>query len=300
MPESPDTRRCTLCGHPLHGGGCDACGGGLVDPISHEPIQPRRGLFLFDLLHGFWLFWRGALLLFHRPEYAGTLKGPVIANLLVAAALLGLEYWLLVPLAQVLAGEHGWLGFLRPLVGWDDAAWTTVLATQMGLWLAPVGIVALSAPLTEPLVAAIERSAASGDMAPVPLNHARRMSLGVRAAARLGAIQLLLLPAVVLLASFRVGFLLVVIATALFTALAWLELPLVRRGRGLVARQRLLRTNWARAVGFGLAAQLGLLLPVFDLLLFVPSAAAGITLLHLHAAKGTAPATNVEPVMATR
>jgi CysZ protein len=259
----------------------------LFDPITRDPIRPSRRFALVEFAQGFWLFWRGALLLFHRPEYAGRLQAPVAGNLVAAAAIALLEWWLFLPLARTLAGSDGWLGFLAPLVPWDDGTWTILLAALLPMWLAPVWLVAFSGPLVEPLADAVERSAASGPMRPVPLNGARRLALGVGAAARLGTAQVIALPLILLLASFRLGLLAVLLATAAVTTLAWLELPLVRRGRGLGARRRLLRANLARALGFGIAAEIGLLLPCLNLLLYLPSAAAGITLLHLHLDKQT-------------
>ena len=76
---------------------------------------------------------------------------------------------------------------------------------------------------------------------------------------------------------------------AAFAATVWFEIPFARRGYGLRHRLRVLRRNWARALGFGFAFQVGMCVPVFNFTLLGPAAAVGVTMLYFHFEKDPGP-----------
>jgi uncharacterized protein involved in cysteine biosynthesis len=91
--------------------------------------------------------------------------------------------------------------------------------------------------------------------------------------ARAFAGQLLLLPAAWLLALVPgAGIPLVLLLAGAGAAVVFFEAPAARRGLDLRQRLGVLRANWARALGFGMALCLLALVPLFDLLLLAPAA----------------------------
>ena len=84
-----------------------------------------------------------------------------------------------------------------------------------------------------------------------------------------------------------VGALLSLVVAAMLNAIVWFDIPLARRGYGLRARLRVLRRNWAAALGFGLAFQLALPLLPFSLLLLTPAATVAVSSLYFRFEKGS-------------
>jgi uncharacterized protein involved in cysteine biosynthesis len=86
-----------------------------------------------------------------------------------------------------------------------------------------------------------------------------------------------------------IGVVLGALIGALFAGLVWLGIPAMRRGLGFDQRVALLRRNWARVVGFGLAFEAGMFVPLFNLFLLTPTAAVAISILYFHLDKRASP-----------
>ncbi len=70
---------------------------------------------------------------------------------------------------------------------------------------------------------------------------------------------------------------------AWLTALAWLDYPLARRGKTFVEKRQWVRRNIGPSIAFGIAVLLTYLIPVYNLFLAAPAAAAGATAMYLKA-----------------
>ena len=93
-------------------------------------------------------------------------------------------------------------------------------------------------------------------------------------------LQLLLWIPMLLISLTGIGTVIALLVAAWLNALIWFEIPGTRRGYKMRTRSRLLRRNMARALGFGCAFQIGLLIPVFNFLLLTPAAAVGASNLY--------------------
>jgi uncharacterized protein involved in cysteine biosynthesis len=67
---------------------------------------------------------------------------------------------------------------------------------------------------------------------------------------------------------------------AYLNALVWFDIPVSRRGLGMAYRRKIIKKNWARALGFGLGFQLGLFVPFFNLLFLTPATAVAVSELY--------------------
>lgn len=240
---------------------------------------PQRRFFAADLARGFLGFFRGVVMLFNRPEFAGWLKGPVIANLLVASALAVGLFFAFQGLFSSLTGRSD-------LLGWFSSTLSLLLTlVSLGIVLPPILELVLG-PFLEPLVDITEKAMGGRGMQPVQTHLWTNIKASAHAAAELfmiaGGAWLATL-VLSLLGLVPLGFLL----AAAIQALTWFELPLYRRGFGLRARLHFLRHNWAVGLGFGLGAQVGMAIPLFNVLLFSPAAAVGATMLFLRMDKRT-------------
>ena len=275
---------CPYCGHAKPAGACPFCGDRVAAEPGGRAIRPGPGFFLFDLAHGFVTFFAGGLMLFNRPEFAGKLKLPVLVNalvLLVLGATLGLGFYHLFEAA--LAASWGWLDFLRTPLGWIAPVFVLAL-TLMCMWfLTPVLIEAVTGPFLEPLADTVEKMLAGPGMVPVHMHLWRNIYASVRSSAQILLLQVaILVPCLLLSFLVGIGVVIGVLAAAFLNAVIWFEIPAFRRGQGLRQRVALLRRNWARALGFGLAYQVGSLVPLFNVLLLAPAAAVSASVLYFH------------------
>lgn len=278
--ERPPQAPCPACGYALAADPCGQCGGCITPPEGHGRVDQRRRFAAFELAHGFVGFWRGALILF-RPEFAGCLRTPILVNLL--AFLLcgaGLFFAFLNLFGWAAEGDWGWLEWLK---AGGAAAAAFLLTVLTMLLVAPTLIEALVAPFLDPLAEAAERQMCGPGFRPLGISPWRSAWLGMKASAQTIALSLaVLIPTWLIAVLVPGGFFVAALLSAGLTAVVWFELPFARRGWGLRHRLLVLRRNWARALGFGLAFQLGMTVPVFNILLLTPAAAMGATLLYFH------------------
>lgn len=270
---------CRYCGYPLPAAPCSKCGETLLHAPGGTPMKapPRRRFFVIDLVRGFFGFFEGMVLLFNRPEFIGKLKLPVAANLVAVTATAVLLWLAFRALFANIAGEGD-------LFGWFTGILAPLLALVSTYFLLPPIVELVLSPFLEPLVDVVEDSMGGPDMQPVQRHLWTNVKESTHAAAQLLMLALgvwLLTLALAMVGLVLVGFLL----AAWVNALTWFELPAYRRGYGLAERWRLLRHNWALATGFGLAFQVGALIPLFNVFLLAPSAAVGAAVLYLRMEK---------------
>jgi uncharacterized protein involved in cysteine biosynthesis len=245
-------------------------------------VNPGRGFFLVDLFHGFFAVFQAGLHLFNRPEFFGKLKLPVVANLITFLILFAATWYGLSALFDwLLEAEWGFLDFLRGVVQTVAPLVLTLVALFL---LAPAIIEAVTGPFLDGLADATEKLMAGEAIRAVDLGAWRNLLLGLRSTAQILVIQIgILLPCLFLsLALPAIGFFIVYGIAAALTALIWFEIPFLRRGQGLRQRVQVLRCNWARALGFGMAFQLGMLVPFFNMFLLTPAATVAASMLYFH------------------
>ncbi len=136
-------------------------------------------------------------------------------------------------------------------------------------------------PFLDPLAAATERAWLGNESKALDAGIWSGLVYSVRIAAQILLIQIALVIPLFLLSLTGIGAVLAAFIAAWLNALVWLDIPCSRRGYDLRQRSALMKRNWARAVGFGLAFQLGLFVPVFNILLLTPAAAVAISALYL-------------------
>lgn len=284
-----EVTRCTACGYPHDAGGCARCGGAVHDPSDgrRRPIGPSGPV--RDLLDGFLSLFRGALALLHDRIYVGKLALPIAANvvamLIVAAGL----FWGFLELFDWLLGiDETRQDGVWSVIGWGAGVLSLVLAV-VTLWLvAPVLMETVTEPFLDPIAAATETAWAGRPVAAIDSGLWRSTLAGLRGSARLLLIQLALLVPLLLLSLTGIGALVALVVCGWLNALVWFGIPCSRRGYSLRDRRLLLRRNWARALGFGIAFQLALFVPVFNLLLLMPAAAVATSVLYLRFDKAVA------------
>lgn len=285
---------CAICGYLSAVAPCPLCGGRLpCDPDGTRAV-PRRGAAPLDVLAGFLAFYRAALHLLTRKEYFGQLALPVAANLVASALVLLLAVQGLHAAAERLAAESwGALEFLRETSAWRGATLARVLTIVATMFVAPMLLHTITFPFLDRLADTTEKM-----LAGPALRRSERSrwysALNMRASAQVGALQLLALVPCGLLALTRPGLVLAVLVAAALAALLWFEVPFARRGYGLAERWALMRRNWARALGFGLAFELGVFIPFLDFLLLAPAAAVAVSTIYFSFEK-VVPASIVRP-----
>ncbi|MEZ5966012.1 MAG: EI24 domain-containing protein [Planctomycetota bacterium] len=267
--------RCPWCGYERGADTCAKCGDGILDTPGGTPLStpPRRGFFVFDLVRGFFGFFAGASMLFNRPEFAGKLKLPVIANLLVVTSVgVGLWFAFSALFAQVGGGGD--------LFGWFRGILAALLTLVSVYFLLPPLTELVIGPFLEPLVDTVDQSMGGPGMRPADRLVWTSVKDGTQS-----AVELLMIAGGGWLASLAlalVGLLpLTFVVSAAVSALVWFELPTHRRGYRLRQRVALLRRNWAVGLGFGLAFQVGALIPFFNVFLLTPTAAVAAAALYL-------------------
>lgn len=234
---------------------------------------PRRGFFVLDLWRGFRGFFEGVTVLFNRPEFAGKLKLPVAVNLLVVTATAVALWFAFKALFAAIVGEGD-------LLGWFTGILAPLLALVSTYFLLPPLVELVLSPFLEPLVDVVDQGMGGKDMQPVQRHLWTNVKDSTHAAA-----QLVIIAGCAWLASLALSLIglvpLAFIVAAFVNALTWFELPAYRRGYGLRQRVALLRANWAMAIGFGLAFQVGALIPLFNIFLLTPTAAVAAAMLFL-------------------
>ena len=270
---------CRCCGYTLEGSACRRCGGRVLNFEGTATIAPGPGFFAKDLAHGFLAFFAGSLALINRKEFVGKLGLPVFVNLLVLVVVFVGFFWGLWELFEGLVGASswGWADFLRDWISWILPVLSLVLACVSLLLLAPVIIETVTGPFLEPLAEVVEKIHGGPEMEAPQRNFWQAMFWGVKSSAQILVMQLLVLIPCLILSLFGIGALLAILISAWFNALVWFEMPFARRGYGLRHRRTVLKRNWARALGFGLAFQTGLFIPIFNFILLTPAAAVAAT-----------------------
>lgn len=271
---------CAWCGHPLAQPPCPRCGGKLLVAPGAERMQqaPRRGFFVLDLVRGFFGVFEGLAILFNRPEFAGKLRGPVIANLFATLTLGTILFIGFRAMFAPVEAEGDLLGYFA------NSLALLLTFISLCLFLPPL-LELITGPFLDELVDVVEKSMGGPRLTPVR----RHLWANVRDSSRATAHLLLLAGGVwigtLVLSIVAIGIPLGILAAAFLNALTWFELPFYRRGYSLRDRLRTLRHNWALATGFGLGVQVGMLIPVFNVLLLAPAAAVGASVLYLRMAK---------------
>lgn len=281
MAHDPPVRpRCPACGYPLAIAPCPRCTGQIVAYGSGLPIRPGRRALVIELLEGFLALPRAVGRLFFDRAFIGKLKLPVVIGaivfLLVFASLFVGGYFL----ADHLLGLHGAWAFVAGAGAFLVALFVTWL-------LAPVLGELVASPFFDDLAETTERMHTRRPMPAVELGFVAAVRTGARNAAKLLLIQIGLLLPLLLLALTGVGAAIAAIISAWACALAWFDIPCARRGYSFHERLVLLWHNRMRAIGFGLAFQLGVLLPVVNLVLLLPAAAVAVSHLYFRCEKGS-------------
>jgi uncharacterized protein involved in cysteine biosynthesis len=281
MPTTPLAPPCPACGYPFAEPACTRCHGRVVDPNTAEPVRAARGFFLFDIAHGFGALIRGSLLIFLAPPFHGRLSLAVLINVVVVVAVaLGFFFGIHAAFAELVEMDWGFLSFLRTPIDFAKPVLAFVLAL-LTLWLlAPTVIVLVTSPFLDGIADITEKLSGGDDMTRLPTPISREIFDSVSTATQILALQIALWVPVLLLSFCGIGAWIAFVVSAGFAGLAWLEIPCVRRHESMRRRIQLAKRNWAKLLGFGIAVQIGMLVPLYNLLLLTPSAAAGAVLLY--------------------
>ncbi len=283
MPAPTDLRPCPHCGYFQVSAPCPSCGDEVLDAPLGQRIRPGRRFWLAELVEAFVVFYRAGIHLLTRPEYFGRLGVPVAANL-VAVAVLGLLAFYPIHGAMTWVISQHWslVDALPWRVGWDDASAAIILTIVVILFVGPVVIQTVTIPFLDPLADAVEKMLGGPAMRSVDSSTWGNLMTNVRASAQVLAMQLVLVVPCLLLSFCQLGVLVAAAMAAFLNALLWFEIPFERRGYTLDQRIRVIRHNWARALGFGIAFQLGMFIPFFNVFLLAPTAAVAVTMTYFH------------------
>ncbi|MCA8943675.1 MAG: EI24 domain-containing protein [Planctomycetes bacterium] len=281
MSEHPT---CRACGYPLeaHEHSCGRCGGSLVG-LDGSPMRVGRGIAPVEFVRGFVSLFAACLTLFTRPEYAGKLKVPFLVNFVVLAIVFfGLFLGCQELISWSFDGDWGWFDWARPSPdSWFAGGLAMLLAAIVMFFLTPVLIETVMGPFLDPLAQATERIHGGNGMRPVDPGFWANAWTGLRGSAQILVVQILVLPLALVLSLTGIGAALAFILAALLNAIVWFEIPESRRGFGLTHRLQVVRRNWPAALGFGMAFQLGLLIPLFNFLILTPATAVAVSTLYL-------------------
>lgn len=278
---------CPVCGYPLvpfdpesgAAAHCDHCDGEARALDGGTPAKRGPGFLLADVADGFLSLFRGAGQLFAHREYHGKLALAMAANfVLVVIFFLGLVW-----------GFHSLIDWIDWSWAWEWVHSTALflawpLAVIAAWFLAPAVINAGMSVFLDPIAQVTERLLAGEKMKPVEIGIVRGAAAGIHAALRVLVLQIVILVPVLLLSLIPVvGWFFVaagILVSAYLNSIVWFEVPVIRRGYGWRYRRQVVARNRARAVGFGLAFHLGLLIPFFNILLIGPAAAVATSALY--------------------
>jgi len=274
---------CPHCGYFQPKDACGLCRGRVLEQPLGEPIKPGRRFAPRDIAHGFALFFATAMRLLTQPQYFGKLAVPVFANLAAIAVVVAIAWFGVYP-AAIWLTEQPW-ATLEPLLGFatyepDSLAMVLTLVTLV--MLAPALIQTLTLPFLDALSDSVEQTLAGPELAAFGRSVWGDVVVNVRASAQVLAMQLVVLVPCLLLSFCHLGLLIALVVSAHLNALLWLEIPCARRGYTLDQRILIARRNWARVLGFGLAIQVGLFIPFFNLVLLAPTAATAASTLYFY------------------
>lgn len=282
---------CPTCGYPLPEAPCQLCEGTIRSVDGLSTMQPGRRFFVAEILEGFTSMFTASLLLMTKKEFMGKLGLAIFVNLVIACLVAALGIWGLYGVfSDLFAASEGpvegfWAGLLEGVKTYGSFAIATVLTFVSAWFLFPALIEAGMGPFLDPLANATEQMLAGESMEPVEIGLWRGLMAGINAAAQILVLQIFLLVPVLILGLIPLigPFFLVigVILSAYLNSIIWFEIPAMRRGYGMKYRKRIVRKNWGRALGFGLAFNLGMLVPVFNFLFLGPAAAVAVSLLYL-------------------
>jgi len=283
MPADRTAVSCPFCGYSLANEPCATCEGEVLARPGGPPIRPGRGNFLLDLAHGFCAFFLATAQLLTRKEFRGKPGIAIVTNLLVVAALLVVGWYGFQDFSSWLTGEHwGWLDFLR---SWSAAALALALAIITLALFGPLVIEVVTGPFLDPLADTTERLLGGPGMQPVHKTAWASVANGAGIFVQTLLLQVVVFIPCLLLSFCGVGLALAFGLGAFVNALLWFEIPFTRRGDNTRTRLAVLRHNWARALGFGLAIQIGLFIPLFNLFFLAPAAIVTASTLYLHLEK---------------
>ncbi len=275
--------RCNHCGYPSPRPPCARCGDRVTDSDDGREVKPRIGFAVADFCHGFSMMFLAAAWLLLRKEYRGKLWLPVLANLVVLGTVgtglyLGFE-----SLFDWLVGDGSTMPeWLQSVSGWARLALSLVLTTLSLYFTAPVIIEIALSPFLDPLAEATESAWVGGRMPALDPTIWGGLVIGLRSSAQILILQLAIWIPLLALSFTGIGAILAFFVAGWLNGLVWFDIPCARRGYSLRARIRLIQHNWARALGFGVAFQIGVLIPVFNFLLLTPAAAVAVSVLYLH------------------
>ncbi len=250
-----------------------------------ERIAPGPGFFLFDLIQGALSPFLAMLVLMTRKEFMGKLMWAVVANIVAFVVILIIAWWGVYAFFEWMIPEswEEWMGWLAGIMAFS-------LTLVSVFFLAPVIIETVTGPFLDPIAEATEEIMAEADMKPVDMGFWKNTMFGLTNAAKIMALQVVILvPCLVLCLIPLVNLIAIPLAflvAAYLNALVWFEIPVMRRGYSMAYRRKLVRTNWARALGFGLGFELGLFVPFFNIFFLTPATAVAVSQLYFRFEKG--------------
>lgn len=202
---------------------------------------------------------------------------PIAASVLVFAALGAGGVWLAARLGSAMA-DGAWGTF------WAWVTGVVALAAFAVFWLFAFGMFTalVAAPFNELISQRVELAltGSTGEVADGRGVSAGMLRAALAAGKLLAAELAVMLPALVLLFIPVLGVALYGAPACFFLALGHLDRPLDRRRLGLRRKLSFCWANLPETLGFGAAAYLGMMVPLFNLLT-IPAAAAGATRLYL-------------------
>jgi CysZ protein len=282
---------CPTCGYPPTDATCTQCSGKIVAVDGVTTIQAGNRFFAAELLEGFMSLFHATLLLMTKKEFMGKLGLACFVNFVFVTAFAGGTFYGFWALLHALLDDYipsGWWA------GSAVVATIAIILAMVATWfLAPTLIQAGLTPFLDPIANATERMLGGEGMKPVEIGMWRSLLAGLNAASQILVIQIFILVPVLLLGMVPVVNLVAVplgiAVSAFLNAVVWFEIPVLRRGYGMTYRRRLLRKNWARALGFGLAFNVGMLVPFFNILFLGPATAVAVSMLYFRFDKRVPP-----------
>lgn len=280
---------CPTCGYPLvpfepTTGVSAHCDRGCAK--AGEVHAPPRRFFVAQLAEGFLSLFRAAFALIGRSEYRGKLALAIVVNFfLVILLFLGLVWGLHILIDQVeWSGWWGWVDEAGSILSWP-------LALIASWFLAPAVINLGMTAFFDPLANAAEKLAGGDGMRSVEIGLRRNLIAAINGTAQILLLQVVIMIPTMILSLIPVIGIFFAIAGATFSAylnaLVWFELPVLRRGYGFRYRRQVVGVNAPRALGFGLAFHVGLLIPGFNILMLGPSAAVAVSTQYFRCEKRT-------------
>jgi len=294
--ETSNTRgaMCAFCDYPRPAGGCRLCDDG--DP------EQGPGFVLGDLAKGFLIYFQASFRLLNHKTYLGRIFWPVAWNLVVMVTvgaislfvvhrgMTGLVEWMSGVGGSTYQAMPGWiqavLDFVSPLFVWFWSGATAFLLTFcVVIYGFPMVMALFLFPVLDPVAYLAETEALGFTPPKSARGYWGDFWDSLDTGARILSIQLLVL-LVSLPASMLVIAVPIVLGAAAFLAgFTWVDYPFSRRGYGYRQKWRLAKRHWALLTGFGFAFELGLVIPLFNVFLAAPTAAAGAAFLYFEFAK---------------